>query len=160
MFCVRVRLVEDAVKILTEQGVKTVKKLCKTKEADLQQAFASQAAGKVTLIREGLEWLRRLHRAAEDTDAVTIVGVGGQDVASGVLLPFSCILCCRVAFLVVPGIEAVLARVLGKAKSDELVHVDIRQKLVAAGLEPLFATDTWPPTLAVRRNVFSLSTDW
>ena len=54
VLCVWVRLGEDTLKILVGQGVTTVEQLGTPEEADIEQAFALHAAGKITLLREGL----------------------------------------------------------------------------------------------------------
>ena len=49
------------------------------------------------------------------------------------------------------GAEAILEKILGKEAKKELAHVDMKAKLLEAGLKQFGKyPNLWPPTLAVR----------
>ena len=49
------------------------------------------------------------------------------------------------------GAEAILEKILGKEAKKELAHVDMKAKLLDAGLRQFGKYPSlWPPTLAVR----------
>ena len=53
--------------------------------------------------------------------------------------------------LCVIGAEAILEKILGKDAKKELAHVDMKAKLLEAGLKHFGKYPSlWPPTLAVR----------
>ena len=104
---------------------------------DLDGALSGKPAGAGGLLKEAKDLLDRLkdkesREKAVDQGVVLLNGVSDFG-------------CCVI------GAEAILEKPLGKEAKKELAHVDMKAKLLEAGLKQFGKYPSlWPPTLAVR----------